>query len=101
MGGAVRLGHTWRERFQPLPPRHFADPIAAGLAGFRGQNQLRLPGPDQIDIDLGQLFSVEQRAVLGAAGIIDRIARAEIIEAIGHARMFAPRQQQRVDQPVA
>jgi hypothetical protein len=60
-----------------------------------------LPGPDQIDINLGQKLGVEQRAVLGAAGIVDRIARAEIVETIRHARVLAPRQQQRVDQPVA
>ena len=73
----------------------------AGVAGLGRQDQLRLPRPDQIDIDLGQKLGVEQRAVLGAAGIVDRIARAEIIEPVRHAGMLAPRQQQRVDQPVA
>ena len=62
---------------------------------------MRLPRPDQVDIDLGQEFRVEQRAVFGAAGIIDRIARTEIIEPVRYAGMLAPRQQQRVDQPVA
>ena len=37
--------------------------------------------------------------MLGAAGIVDRIARAEIIETVRHAGMLAPRQQQRVHQP--
>ena len=77
------------------------EPPAAAVAGFGRQDQLRLPRPDQVDIDFGQQLGVEQCAVLGAAGIIDRIARAEIVEAIRHAGMLAPRQQQRVDQPVA
>ncbi len=39
--------------------------------------------------------------MLGAPGIVDGIARAEIIETVRNAGMFAPRQQKRVDQPVA
>jgi len=39
--------------------------------------------------------------VFSAAGIVDRIARAEIVEAIRDARMLASRQRQRVDQPFA
>ena len=62
---------------------------------------MRLPRPDQVDIDFGQQLGVEQRAVLGAAGIVDRIARAEIVEPVRYAGMLAARQQQRIDQPVA
>ena len=39
--------------------------------------------------------------MLGAAGVVDRIARAEIVEPVRDAGMLAPRQQQRVHQPVA
>ena len=101
MRRAIGLGDPRRQRHRALPPRHFAVSARAHLAGLRRQDQLRLPGPDQVDVDLGQKLGVEQRAVLGAAGIVDRIARAEIVETVRHARMLAPRQQQRVDQPVA
>jgi hypothetical protein len=39
--------------------------------------------------------------VLGAAGIVDGVARTQIVEAVRHAGMFAPGQRQRVDQAVA
>ena len=82
-----------RRGVSPSPPLR--------VAGLRGQDQLRLPRPDQVDIDFGQQFGVEQRAVLGAAGIVDRIARAESVEPVRHAGMLAARQQQRIDQPIA
>ena len=65
------------------------------------QDELRLPGADQLEIDLGQELGVEQRAVLGAARIVDAVARAQIVEAVGPGRVLAARQQQRVDQPLA
>src|SRR5258706_10702296 len=77
---AVVLGNPWRQRHLTLPPRHLTVTCDADIAGFGGQDQLRLPRPDQVDIDFGQKLGVEQGAVLGAAGIVDRIARAEIIE---------------------
>ena len=49
---------------------------------FRAQNQLRLPGADQVDIDLGEQLGIEQGAVLCPARVVDRIARAEIVQAI-------------------
>jgi hypothetical protein len=101
MRRAVFFADSRRQRRLALPPRHFAVSAGAGIAGFRSQNELRLAGPDQIDVDLGQQLGVEQRAVLGAARIVDRIARAEIVETVRHAGMLAPRQQQRIDQPVA
>src|SRR5262245_21147552 len=39
--------------------------------------------------------------MLGAAGIVDRIARAEIVQPVRHAWMLAPGKQQRIDQPLA
>ena len=99
MRRAIGIGDPRLKWHRPLPPRHFAVSTRARIEGLGRQNQLRLPGPDQIDIDLGQKFGVEQRAVFGAAGIVDRIARAEVVEAVRHARMLASRQQKRVDQP--
>ena len=61
---------------------------------------MRLPSPDQVDINLGQKLGVEQGAVLDTAGIVDRIARTEIVEFVRDAGMLAPRQQQGVDQPL-
>ena len=74
--------------------------MAAPLAAF-GKTELRLARADQLEIDLGQNFGVEQRAVLGAARIVDAVARAQIVEPVGPGRMLAPRQQQRIDQPLA
>ena len=44
------------------------------------KNKLSLTRPDQLDIDLGQKFGIEQRAMLGAPRIIDGIASAQIVE---------------------
>ena len=101
MGLSVGIGDARRQRRLALPPWRFAKSAGLRGAGVRGQDQLRLPRPDQVDIDLGQQLGVEQRAMLGAAGIVDRIARAEIVQPVRHARMLAARQQQRVDQPLA
>ncbi len=95
----VFLVHPRRERNFALPPRRIAGPNP-DVDGFGRQDQLRLPRPDQIDIDFGQQFGVEQRAVLGATGIVDRVARAQIVEPVRDAGMLAARQQQRIDQPV-
>ena len=56
-----------------------------------------LPAADQLDIDLGQDLGVEERAVLGAPGIVDAIARAERIEIVRRTRMLAPGHAERVD----
>ena len=39
--------------------------------------------------------------MFGAARIVDRVARTQIVKTVRDAWMLAPRQQQRVDQPVA
>ena len=82
MGDPLFFRDPGHERYVTLPPRHFAVTAGACISNFISQDQLRLPRPDQIDIDLGQEFGVEQRTVLGAARIVDRVARAEIIEPI-------------------
>jgi hypothetical protein len=40
---------------------------AGGSGTGLDQNELRLAGPDQLEIDLGQDLGVEQRPMLGAA----------------------------------
>ena len=62
------------------------DPSANGLVHLEDDHSVRdfveKPSSDQIDIDLGQEFRVEQRTMLGAAGIVDRVTRTEIIQPI-------------------
>ena len=55
---------------------------------------------DQLEIDFGQQFGIEQRAVLGAVAVVDAIAAAERIERIRAHRMLAAGQRQRVDDAV-
>src|SRR6202021_2626023 len=85
---AIGLCYSRCPRQRTVPPRHFTGSAGAGIAGFTCQDQLRLPGPDQVDVNLGQKLGVEQRAVLGTAGIVDRIPRGEIIETGRYARML-------------
>ena len=104
MNAPVRRAFLGR---QPRGKRHrpFAhDDRLAGDAVRRGglrQNELRLPGADQLDIDFGQELGIEQRAMLGAAGIVDRVAHAQIVEPVRSARMLAARKQQRIDHALA
>src|SRR6185369_6021366 len=81
------------------------DAVVAATADVQldlfGKPELRLTAADQLQIDLGKDLGVEQRAVLGAAGIVDTVARAQRIEIVGPDRMLAARQEQRVDQPLA
>ena len=100
MRRALLCGQPRDKRHRPLAH----DDRLAGDAARHGclrQNELRLTGADQLDIDLRQQFGVEQRAMLGAAGIVDRVARAQIVEPVRSAGMLAPREQQRVDQALA
>ena len=76
-------------------------PAAATRHRGLRQNELRLAGADQLDIDFGQQLGVEQRAVLGAAGIVDRIARAQIVEPVRAAGMLAAGKQKRIDHALA
>src|SRR5215471_12293671 len=63
--------------------------------------ELRLARLDQLEIDLGQELGIEQGAVLGALGIVDAEAGAQVVKTVAHADKLAPRQHQGVDQSVA
>src|SRR3984893_13846683 len=91
MGLAIGVRDPRWQRHLALPPRHFSRRANADLAGFGRENKLRLSRPDQVDINFGQKLGVEQRAMLGAAGIVDRIARAKGIEPVRDTRLLAPR----------
>ena len=64
------------------------------------KSKLGLTGADQLHIDFGKQFGIEQRAVFGAPRIVDPIALAKIIESVRSARILAARQHQGVDQPL-
>src|SRR5262249_62090531 len=59
------------------------------------------PRVDQIEINLGEDLGVEQRAVLGAPRVVDAEPRAQVVEPVRSAGKFSPRDEQRVDQPIA
>ncbi len=71
-------------------------PRAIQLRTAFHQDERRLPRIDQLDIDLGQQLGIKQGSVLGAARRIDAIAQTKIVEPVRAARIFPPRQQQRV-----
>ena len=82
MRRAFGVAEAWRQFFGPRAyDGHAVDSIDAALTAF-GKAELRLPRADQFEIDLGQDFRVEQRAVLGAARIVDAVARAQRVEAV-------------------
>src|SRR5690606_26306675 len=97
---AILVGHAGGERNFTLSPRCLSAGSGSYVDRFCSQHKLRLPSTDQVDIDLGEQLGVEQRAVLGAAGIVDRIAGAEVVQPVGNARMLSACEQQRVDQPI-
>ena len=67
MGLALALREPRRQRLRSDPDRdHGRGGAGRAAAGF-DQDELRLPGADQLKIDLGQDLGVEQRAMLGAA----------------------------------
>ena len=66
-----------------------------------GQNELRLTGTDQFNVNLGQQLGIEQRAVFGAMGVVDRVTDAEIVEPIGATGVLAAGDEQSVDHPLA
>src|SRR6202022_4295571 len=73
--------------------------LHARRAGF-DQQQLRLLGSDQLEIDIRQYLGIEQRAMRGAPRIVDAVTRAQIIESVGSCWILAARQQQGIDQPL-
>ena len=69
--------------------------------GGLGKHELRLASADQLDIDFGEKFGVEQGAMLGASRIVDRIPRAEIVQPVRSAGMLAAGNQERIDHAFA
>ena len=65
---------------------HRADRRADRVRTHFDQNELSLPGADQVEIDLRQEFGVEQGAVLGAARIVDATTRTKIVQPVGRRR---------------
>ena len=98
---AIGIAEARRKRHLAFAPHRDAVAARAAARAALGQAELRLARADQLQIDLGQDLGVEQRAVLGAARIVDAVARAQIVEPVRARRMLAARQQQRVDQPLA
>ena len=98
MGFTLFAGEPWRERLRPHP--HVRNTHLGARRGDPGldQNELRLPGTDQLQVDLGKELGVEQRSMLGATGMVDPVACAQVIKSIGPCRMPAARQQERVHQ---
>ena len=94
------LGQPRGQRYRPFAQHNRLARDPHRCRGLR-QTELRLPRADQLDIDFGQKLGVEQRAVFGAPRIVDRIARTQIVEPIGGARMLTACKQERVNDAFA
>ncbi len=103
--GDVGFALLWceprRQRLRSHPDDGRYDLRPARVVVAFDQDQLRLARADQLDIDLSQDLGIQQRAVLGAARIVDAVANTQVVEPIGSARMLAARQKQRVDEALA
>ena len=99
--GLLGLGGEARgEGLRALPgggDTALADRLRPALAA---QPQGRLALAQQLDVDVGEQQRVDQRAVLDALGVVDAVALAQGIEAVGAGRMAAPRQDQGVDDAI-
>src|ERR1700733_14171771 len=100
VSGAIVFGHRDQERYRALANNNRHPDGLTGRCCLR-QHQLRLARANKLDIALGKQFGVQQRAVLGAARVVDRVAQAQIVEPIGTAGMLAASDQKRIDQPFA
>lgn len=67
--------------------------------GSAGKHQVRLTTADQLQIDFGQDFAVQQRAVLFPHRVVDAEATAQRIKRGGRAGEFRPCDHQRVGRP--
>ena len=75
------LGQARGERLGPrVQGADFAGSRRIAIAG--AQCQRGLATAQKLDIDLGQDFRVEQRAMLVAGGIVDAEARAQRVQAV-------------------
>ena len=73
---AARSASVMRRRERRRPLAHNRNAVLHHCPdGLFGKAKLRLARADQLDIDLGENFRVEQRAVLGAPRIVDAVAR--------------------------
>src|SRR5690606_15435062 len=68
---------------------------------FLHETEPRLPAAGEFRIHFRQQFRVEQRAVFGAAAVVDAVTDAKIVELVGAAGMTAACEGQRVDGMIA
>ena len=64
--------------------------------GSRSKIEPRLLRTDQPEVNVRQQLAVEERAVLGARGVVDPVAAAQRVEIVRAAGVLAPRQRQRI-----
>ena len=100
MGGAIFRRHARRQRRGPCRLRGIRTLDAAALRGD-GKAETGLPSAHQFRVDFGEKFGVQKRAVLGAARIVDSVARTQIVELVGYETMAAARQSERIDNALA
>ena len=79
VGLPLRLRQPRRQRLRPHADDDSTYPRIRRRLACVEQDERRLPAADQLDINLGQDFGVEQRTVLAAARIIDAVARARFV----------------------
>src|SRR5882724_8619630 len=97
---------TFRLRYpccQSHRPRFDRDATIAGLldsATGLDENKGSLPPPDEFKVHFCQQLGIEQRAVFGAARIIDAVAGTKVIKPVSPAGVPASCQHQRVDKPL-
>ena len=81
--GVTLLGGDTRRQWLRAGPDQERRNAGCGRAEIgRRKAEIGLPGADQLDIDLGQELGVEQSAVLDPLGIVDPVARAEVVEPV-------------------
>src|SRR6185437_3783780 len=98
---AIGVIDARNKRLRPLAHNDSAAASFAATFDPLAETELRLAAADQLQINLGEDFSVEQRAVFCAAGIVDAVVFAQGVEIIWPRRELAARQHQRIDQTLA
>jgi len=69
-------------------------------AAVPGEAQSGLAFAQKLDVHAGEKQRIHQRAVLDALRVVDAVALAECIEAVGPGRMAAPRQSEGIHHAV-
>src|SRR6478735_2617977 len=104
MGLLLGFAETRRKRSRSFerPDDDFLDHDFLACRIARGGSEAKggLTATDHLDVDIGQQFGVEKRAVLRSMCIIDAIAAAKRIERVGSHRMLAARHRQCVEHAV-